>query len=362
MILRLFVLLLIAFGLAKVLLTDDSPPPWEGKYVPGRSSFREWEGGARLVRSFEGVMGTVFVAELEGPDLATLRRADHALWLRVWKLEQTLSTWIPESLLSRVNQEAAMPSPVPVDEDTMNVLRVSRDVWKASGGAFDPTVGPLLRVWKPLAVLKELPSPEEIERARVLVGFQNVKLFEKERAVAFKTQGVVLDVGGVAKGYAAEAAARAALEAGATACRVNAGGDMYAAGTPRGSPNGFSVEVRDPEGKPGDTYPGIAFPVRDGGVATSGNYERYTEIDGRRYSHILDPRTGRPVPDAVVQVTVMAPGGAEADALATALTVMGLERGMALVEGTPGVEAIFLIRRHEHIEHFSSSGFTEFLK
>jgi thiamine biosynthesis lipoprotein len=134
------------------------------------------------------------------------------------------------------------------------------------------------------------------------------------------------------------------MEAGATACRVNAGGDMYAAGAPRGSPSGFAVRIRDPDGSPTDTLPHIGFFLKDAAVATSGNYERYTEIAGKRYSHILDPRTGRPVPDAVVQVTVMAKDAAIADALATALTVLGVEDGMSAICRFEDAEALFFTR------------------
>jgi len=345
-ILRVFVLLLIAFGLARFFLAGDSTSgrPWEKKYGPRscRSDIRP--DGTRVVESYEGVMGTLFVVEYEAPDAETADRAGRALWQRVWDLEQTLSTWIPASLLSRVNRDAAR-GPVRVDRDTMRVLRTAESVWKRSDGAFDPTVGPLLAVWKPLATLSQMPHDDAIARARDLVGFGKVVLLAEPPSVQFTEEGVSLDVGGVAKGYAAEAAARAAIEAGATACRVNAGGDVFAAGAPRDSPAGFPVMIRDPDAAPDRTLPGLEFPLLDRAVATSGNYERYTEIAGKRYSHILDPRTGRPVSDAVVQVTVIAGEGAQADALATALTVLGVERGLDLVRGLRHVEALFLYRK-----------------
>jgi thiamine biosynthesis lipoprotein len=355
-ILRVLFLLLIALGLAKVILTGDSGRPWEGKYVPRSARVTEWEDGVRVVRAYEGVMGTVFVAELEAPDRATAERAERALWRRIWDLERKLSTWIPTSQLSRVNRDAA-GEPVRVDADVMSVLETAGSTWSASNGAFDPTVGPLLRVWKPLAVLKELPAPEEVAAAKALVGFGQVRLLTKERAVSFLRPGITLDVGGIGKGYAAEQAVRAALDAGAVACRVNAGGDMFAGGAPRGSPKGHPVTIRDPDGPPDATLPGISFPVLNAGVATSGNYERYTEIAGKRYSHILDPRTGRPVPDAVVQVTVVSNDGAEADALATALTVLGVDRGLALLRGYKYAYALFITREDGKLVLHPSPGF-----
>jgi thiamine biosynthesis lipoprotein len=249
-----------------------------------------------------------------------------------------------------VNREAAK-RPVVVDVPFLHVLETCRRIHDLSGGTFDPTVGPLLRVWKPLAKMNEMPSAEEVRRARELVGLDKVAVAPSARTVSFPLAGMALDFGGVVKGLAAQEAALAARSGSALACRVNAGGDMFAAG------DAFEVTIRDPDRGPADTLSGISFRVRDAGVATSGNYERYTEIDGRRYSHIIDPRNGLPVPDAIVQVTVVAASGAEADALATALTVLGVEEGLALVDSLPHVEALFLVRREGRIARIPSKNF-----
>ncbi len=357
---RVIVILVLCAALGFALLGDGGAPPPEAPpgfgYPPGRITVEPAGRDVRLIHVREAVMGTEYAVEVYAPDEETARLADAAAWHVVARLEQTLSTWIPSSPLSRLNREAAR-RPFPVDPATFDLLRLARRMHRVSGGAFDPTVGPLLRLWKPLARLPEPPAPAAVERARDLVGFAGVLLDPETRTVRFRKPGMSLDLGGIAKGYAGDLAARAAEAAGARACRVNAGGDVVVSGPPPSDPRGFEVEIRDPRGSRLDALPGRAFRLARGAVATSGNYERYTEVAGRRYSHILDPRTGWPVESPVVQVTVIAQTGAEADALATALAVLGERDGLRLAERLPGVEALFLVREDGGLRPAATSGF-----
>jgi thiamine biosynthesis lipoprotein len=359
--LRLFVLAVAIVGLTLFLTREDlGPDREEGERKEPYSTGTVWaeaQGDVfQVVDTRLAVMGTRFGVEVAAPDEGTGREACRVAYRRIAELEKAMSTWISDSLLSRVNREAA-GRPVEVDAATFEVLRRAREYHRVSGGTFDPSIGPLLRVWVPLARLEAEPTDEEIAVARALVGFDRVSLDPETRTVRFAEEGMAIDVGAIAKGYAADEAARVAREAGALACRVTAGGDMVASGAPAWSSDGFEVEIRDPAGGESDFLAGRAFHAKDCGVATSGNYERYTEVGGKRYSHILDPRTGRPVPDAVVQVTVIARDGTEADALATALTVLGPVEGLQLVEGRPGVEALFIVREGEGFEEIASAGF-----
>lgn len=328
-ILRLAVLVVIAFALGFwAWREEDATPPHEpGHVTEGRI----------------GVMGTRFDVEVDAADDEIGRAACAAAWDRIEELERAMSTWIEDSNLSRVNREAA-DHPVEVDPDTFEVLVRAREVWGLSGGAFDPTVGPLIELWRPLSELPAPPTDAEIAAALALVGYEKVALDEDARTVRFAKPGMRLDVGGIAKGYAADQAARAALAAGATAVRINAGGDLTAVGAPRWSPEGFEVEIRDPEGGPEAILAGSEFLLLDRAAATSGNYERFTRIGAERFSHIVDPRTGRPVPNAIAQVTVIADDGTAADAFATALTVLGREAGKRLAESLPGIEALYVCR------------------
>jgi thiamine biosynthesis lipoprotein len=315
-------------------------------------------GAVRVVDIRAPVMGTRFVIEVAAPDEVTGREACRRTWFRILELEQALSTWRPDSLLSRVNREAS-ERPVSLDPETHSLLRTAGLFVERSGGAFDPTVGPLVRLWRQAAAEARVPDPRARQVARSTVGYSEaVELGPADRpTIRFLRPGVTLDLGAIAKGYAADVAAWNTLVHGATAVRVNAGGDHVALGAPPWSPEGFEVAVRDPAGGETDRLPGYVFPVTNHGVATSGNYERFTEIDGRRYSHIIDPRSGEPVESPVLQVTVLAPTGTAADAMATALAVLGLQDGLALVEADPDLEALFLERREGEIVPIPSRGF-----
>jgi len=355
--LRLGLLALIAGSIAFFYFRerpaeDDGAEPYPVYSVTATRS-----GSAfRVVDRREPVMGTRFLVEVAAPDEATGRAACRAAYRKIRALESSMSTWIETSALSKLNREAG-GDPIRVDPDTLSVLRRARDFWSLSGGAFDPTIGPLLAVWKPLATLEALPTAEAVDSARALVGYDGVEIDATAGTVRLARKGMSIDVGGIAKGYAADMAAREALRAGATACRVNAGGDLVALGAPPWNPEGFPVDVRDPDGGDADSLPGRSFHLIDRGVATSGNYARYTTVVGKRYSHILDPRTGRPVDDAVLQVTVIGTSGTEADALATALAVLGVEEGLRLAEGLPEVEALYLFREDGEIRDAKTSGF-----
>jgi len=355
----LLLLFILGLPFALWVLTDDDPvQPAVGDepYPPGSIHMERRAAVVQRSDSRPGVMGTLFVLEIAAEDEATAVAASHAAWKKIRELEDTFSTWISGSLLSHVNREAAK-APVTVDAVTFDLLVRSRGYHTLTDGTFDITIGPLLRVWRPLAKMRRMPTDAEVEAARSLVGFGHVKLDKNKRTVAFDTAGVSLNFGGIAKGYAADLAARSALDAGAFACRINAGGDLVARGAPTWSREGFKVEVRDPLRSPTDTVAGWSFFVKDRGVATSGNYERFTMVGDEKFSHILDPRTGRPVKDTVLQVTVIAPSGTEADALATALTVLGPEAGLALAEQLPDVEALFFLRSAEGFDSRSTSGF-----
>jgi thiamine biosynthesis lipoprotein len=359
-VLRILLLLLILTAPILMWLLRGRDPGEPGPLTepyPVGTVHQERRGPAvQRVDSRAGVMGTLFVVEVAAPDDTTALSACRAAWVKIRALEETLSTWIPDSLLSHVNREAGR-APVVVDAETFDLLVLSGQHHELTGGTFDPTVGPLLRVWRPLAKLRKMPTSEEVAAAQALVGFGQVSLNPAGRTVSFAQEGVSLNLGGIAKGYAADLAAECALEAGASACRVNAGGDLVARGAPPWSPGGFTVEIRDPLGSPADTLSGRTFTLLDRGVATSGNYERFTMVGDQRFSHILDPRTGRPVTDSVLQVTVIAPTGTEADALATALTVLGPDAGLRLAEKLPDVEAVFFAKSGAGLESRATSGF-----
>jgi thiamine biosynthesis lipoprotein len=291
-------------------------------------------------------MGTLFEAVAWAPDSATGRAALEAARAVVVRVDSLMSTYKPESELSRMAASAGTGHWTPLSAETLEVLETALEWARASGGAFDPTVGPLVDLWGFHEGEGRVPSDEEIAAARGTVGWEKVEVEPTVSRARLPVEGMELDFGAIAKGYALDLATRAMRRAGASAGTVDLGGNVSVFGARPGG-GGWSLGIRHP--RDADRLLG-RIEINGGSVATSGDYERYFEVDGVRYSHILDPRTGWPA-RGVIQTTAAAPTGIEADALSTTLFVLGPEAGRDLLarrapEATavwvtdPGSEAI----------------------
>jgi len=203
-------------------------------------------------------------------------------------------------------------------------------------GAFDPTVLPLLRAWGLQGGAPREPDAHELARTLAVTGARHVRVDTVAGTIGFAREGVALDLGGIAKGYALDVAQKAMLESGATAGVLDLGGNLLVFG--HGERQAAIVAPDDPESVVGE------IAVGNGAVATSGQYERFVEVAGRRRGHILDPRTGAPVAREG-SVTVVAPTGLEADALSTALFVLGPDKAATLLARHPGASAVFVMPR-----------------
>ena len=278
------------------------------------------------------VMGTLWTIEVHAPD------ADHLLdaaFAEVRRLDGLLSTYRADSEWSRVNLEAGKHWTAVSDESRALLERAFR-VSRASGGAFDPTVGALVSVWGFKHGDHRIPDEATLAAARTRVGWQAVEL-DPGKGIRFTKPGLQLDPGAFAKGYAVDRALEVLRRMGADAARVDAGGNQGVIGrSPTGGPWPFGVRHPRQEGE----ILGVV-PLESGGISTSGDYERGFWRDGVRYGHIVDPRSGRPVRD-VLAVTVVAPDAETADALSTALFVLGFEQGERMLEGFPGCHALFV--------------------
>jgi len=252
------------------------------------------------------------------------------------RLENILNRHMPGSDLQRINA-AAGKEPVQVSRETVFVLERALEFAALSGGAFDPTIAPLLELWGfGGGGVPVVPAPEALARVRQLVDYRAVVLDKAKGTVFLPQAGMKLDLGGIAKGYIVDRAQELARQS-ASASFVNAGGDISISGR---KPTGddWRIAVRDPH----DPRRWLAIINMEGGsVTTSGDYERYFEAEGVRYHHILDPHTGMPA-FGLSSVTIVAGDTLTADALATAVFVLGKEKGMALVERLPAVEAILV--------------------
>ncbi len=270
----------------------------------------------------EPAMGTVARITAYAPDAAPVRAA----FARIHALDAALSDYKPESELMRLCRRGRA-GPVAVSDDLFRVLALSQEIAGASDGAFDVTLGPVVRLWRQARAEKRLPTPEELARARAAAGHRN--LVVRSGAVELLAEGMSLDLGGIAKGFAASEALAAMRALGVRRAMVAIGGDL-ALGDPPPGADGWRIAVR-----------GEVLTLRNVCISTSGDAEQFVEIGGVRYSHIVDPRTGVGLRNQR-EVTVMAPSGAIADGLATAVSVLGVERGRTLLREFPGARLHWL--------------------
>lgn len=259
------------------------------------------------------------------------------------RIDRLMSHYRADSPLSQLNRTAAR-GPVAPEPELFDFIATAVRFSIESGGAFDITVGPLMKAWGFFGGDGRLPAPGELARARAVTGYRRLVIDAGRRTIEFDRPGVEIDLGGIAKGYAVDRAVGVLRRRGITAALVSAGGStLYAIGTrPGGSP--WQVAVQDPvDGRR------VAFTVAlvDRALSMAGASEKWFEAGGTRYSHIMDPRTGRPV-QGLLSVAVLAATGTEGDALDDALFVEGVERTRALLAGHERSEAYFLLPAGRH--------------
>ncbi|MEW6081460.1 MAG: FAD:protein FMN transferase [Bacillota bacterium] len=275
------------------------------------------------------IMDTLVRIEVHGPRAETAARAALDEMRRV---ESLMSAYVETSDVSRINSQAGV-APVTISPETSFVLQEALRISEASWGAFDVTVGPLVGLWDIAGENPRVPSPEEIEDALEKVNYQRLQV--KEGRAFLEAPGMRVDLGAIAKGYAVDRAAQILLDHGVTSAILDAGGNVYVVGS-RSDGSPWRVGIRHPR-REGEAL--AVLEASDTGVVTSGDYQRYFESDGVRYHHIFDPRTGYPARESA-SATVVSPSSVEADALSTALFVLGPVEGMNLIESLEGVEGL----------------------
>ncbi len=255
--------------------------------------------------------------------------------------EKVLSKTIAGSDIDRLNRAGG--APVGVQPETAALLALAVEIGRESGGAFDVTIAPASALWDFRADEPELPDPDALSDACRRIDFRNIAI---DGTVVTLENGAEIDLGGIAKGYIADCVADYLRSQGVTSACINMGGNVVVfGGKPDGSP--WTIGVRDPNGTAEQSAE--VLKLSDGAVVTSGNYERFFELDGVRYHHILDPDTGMPVQNGVASVTILSDDSALADALSTACFVLGPERSRALLSHY-AVRAIFLCSDGSRIE------------
>ncbi|HZT81771.1 MAG TPA: FAD:protein FMN transferase [Gemmataceae bacterium] len=297
-------------------------------------------------------MGTRFKIILYAPDRATADRAAKDAFQRVAELDGIMSDYRPASELMQLCKKAG-GGPVHVSDDLFFVLSRAQELSRRSGGAFDVTVGPVVRLWRRARQTKQLPDPEELKRALALVGFDKMKLDARAHTVRLTKPGMQLDLGGIAKGYAADEALKVLRKHGVTRALVAASGDIAVSGPPPGK-DGWTVGIApllDP-----DAEPKRYLVLKNAAVSTSGDAEQYVEIGGKRYSHIVNPSTGIGLVGRL-SATVVAPDGITADSNTKVVAVLGPEKGFPIIEQTPGVSGFFVRQTDRGEEEVASPRF-----
>lgn len=250
--------------------------------------------------------------------------------------ETKYSRFRDDSIVSQINSQAGKEA-IEIDAELESIFAICDDLHFMTKGILDPTMLPLIQLWDFRKSPQTLPSDLAVENARKLVGWENIE--RSGGRVFLPHEGMALDFGGFGKEYAVDKVAAIAVGFGIQSCLVDLGRDLHVLGTPPKAP-AWHVALEDP-GEPSSAWSSLA--CLGGGVATSGDYRRFFEANGKRYGHILDPRTGRPVSNEMLSVTVVANSCLEAGVLSTAAFVMGQDEGIALIEDTPGADGCFVL-------------------
>ncbi|HEV7913987.1 MAG TPA: FAD:protein FMN transferase [Albitalea sp.] len=291
----------------------------------------------------EAIMGTSVSVELWSDDRGAGRSAIAAVMDEMHRIDHAMSPFKPKSELSRINRDAAT-APVRVSDEMFRLLQRAIEFSELSGGAFDITYAGVGHLYDYRQHIK--PSDDALEAARAAVGWRHLLLDREARTVRFARAGVLIDLGGFAKGHAVDNAAAILKRRGIRHAIVSAGGDSRVIGDRRGRP--WTVGVRHPR-RPGDVV--ALLPLEDVAISTSGDYERFFEQDGVRCHHVIDPTTGKS-PNGVRSVTILAEDGLTTEALSKTVFVLGIKKGLQLIESQANVDAVIVDA--EGVLHYSS--------
>jgi thiamine biosynthesis lipoprotein len=301
-------------------------------------------------------MGTLFRIVVYTQDSLLARKASAAAFARVDSLNNILSDYREDSELSQLSSTAGTGKIVPVSRELWEVLSQSVQVSRETNGAFDITVGPYVSLWRRASRQNEFPSAELLQKAKQAVGYQHIKLFPAQQSVELMVPGMRLDVGAIGKGYAVDEAMKILQEHGINTALVDGGGNIVVSKAPPDK-KGWEIKIFSPQHNT-DTSSQTLL-LEQAAVATSGDIFQYVALEGNRYSHILDPRTGIGLTDQIM-VTVIAKNGTMADYLSTAVSVLGPENGLRQIEKTKTAAAIVTIEKEGKFKIMESGRFAHY--
>ncbi|MCX7884964.1 MAG: FAD:protein FMN transferase [Caloramator sp.] len=266
------------------------------------------------------------------------------VFLRLKEIEKKMTINAKGSEVDEINDKAGI-KPVKVTDDVYYVIKTGKEYGQISGGRFDITIGSIVKLWNIGTDYAKVPSQNEISEKLPLVNYKDIVLDDKNKTVFLKRKGMIIDLGGIAKGYAADEVYRILKENGVKHAIVNLGGNIFAIGVNPNENRNWNIGVQNPFSERGDYF--AILSIADKTVVSSGIYERYFMQNGKRYHHILNTKNGYPVDNNLAETTIIADKSINADALSTTIFAAGVEEGLKIIEKFKGVEAIFITKNRE---------------
>ncbi|SHE80376.1 FAD:protein FMN transferase [Clostridium fallax] len=262
---------------------------------------------------------------------------------RVKQIENEVSINKDGTELDKVNSSSGL-NPIKVKDDTFQITKKGLEYSKLSEGSFDITIGPIVKLWSIGLPEAKVPTDEEIKNNLNLVGYKDLDINESDKSIFLKRKGMMIDLGGIAKGYTADEIAKVLTNHGVKDAIIDLGGNIYALGN---NPNGadWKIGIQNPIASRGDIVGYIK--VSNKSVVTSGIYERFIEKDGKKYHHILSPFNGYPYENELAGITIVSDKSIDGDALSTTVFSKGLKEGLSFVESMPNIDAIFITKNNE---------------
>ena len=295
------------------------------------------------------MMGTIISLKYYGKDG---EKAIEESVKRIDEIEKSMSLNIGDSEISQINKEAGI-KPVIVSDSIFEVIERGIYYGELSKSRFDISIRPVDALWAIGTENERVPEKSEIDEALKKVDYRNIEINKEKKTIYLKEKGMAIDLGGIAKGYAADELVNILKKYKIDSAMINLGGNLYVYGSKDGK-EVLNIGIQDPKKTQGE-YFGVVK-VKDKSVVTSGNYERYFEKDGKRYHHIMDPSTGYPSENGIISSTIISDKSIDGDALSTATYVIGVEKAMQLIESIGGVEAIIVT---DDNKIYTSSGINE---
>ena len=343
--------ILILIGVALIVNTTIYPP---------RKKMTDGDSGYRVIM---GTFARIFVV---ADDNRICHESINAAFARLDQIEKTMSYHNPDSELSRLNS-SAFEGPVKPSQELFELILKSVEFSRQTDGAFDITVGPLVDLFHHEQKSLEKPTQDEIAQAKKKTGFNKIVIDTDAKTIQFALKGMKLDLGGIAKGYAIDSAIQAIKSSGALGAMVDIGGDIRCFGKPPKNSESWIIGLQDPTNAEPDNISRpqsqsciLTLAINDKAVTTSGDYRRFALVQGEKVSHIINPQIGSGAKE-LSSVTIIADSALIADAMATAATVLGVDKALTLIESLPQIEAI-LIQPTEPLEIIKTSGADAYIR